>query len=86
MLLGTGYRDSGTVLAAGGYLPTAEVGGRLPHAWLTDDRSTLDLVGPGHVLLTGSQLPQALRDVCGLSPTTGLLVRPDGHIAARVYG
>jgi hypothetical protein len=31
--------------------PHAEVGGRLPHAWLADGRSTLDLVGPGAMTL-----------------------------------
>ncbi|MFE3256304.1 FAD-dependent monooxygenase [Nocardia sp. NPDC059229] len=86
LLLGTAYRDTGTTLTTDGYAPSANVGERLPHAWLADGRSTLDLVGPGHILLTGSQLPQSLRDVCGLSPTTALLIRPDGHIAARLYG
>ncbi|GAB2547512.1 FAD-dependent monooxygenase [Nocardia heshunensis] len=86
LLLGTGYRETGTVLATDGYAPSADLGDRLPHAWLADGRSTLDLVGAGHVLLAGSQLPRGLRDSCGLSPTTALLVRPDGHIAARAYG
>lgn len=31
--------------------PTAEVGARLPHAWLTDGRSTLDLVADGGLTL-----------------------------------
>lgn len=86
LLLGTAYRDTGTTLATDGYTPSTDVGERLPHAWLADGHSTLDLVGPGHVLLTGSQLPQSLRDLGGLSPTTALLIRPDGHIAARLYG
>ncbi|WP_198347249.1 FAD-dependent monooxygenase [Nocardia terrae] len=85
LLLGTAYRDSDTLIRTDGYVPAAAVGDRLPHAWLPDGRSTLDLVGPGHVLLTGPQLPEDLRRLCGLSPTTALLVRPDGHIAARLY-
>jgi hypothetical protein len=28
------------------YLPTTRPGGRLPHAWLPDGRSTLDLIDP----------------------------------------
>lgn len=36
------------------FAPTAEPGARLPHGWLTDGRSTLDLVAPdGLTLLTG---------------------------------
>ena len=31
----------------GTFVPTAEVGARLPHGWLDDGRSTLDLVAPG---------------------------------------
>ncbi|MFJ9366568.1 FAD-dependent monooxygenase [Nocardia sp. NPDC101769] len=86
LLLGTTYLDTGTTIATGAHTPSATVGARLPHAWLPDGRSTLDLIGPGHVLLTGSQLPEQLRKSCDLSPTTALLIRPDGHIAARVYG
>ncbi|MET9486408.1 hypothetical protein [Nocardia sp. NPDC006630] len=56
----------------------------LPHAWLADGRSTLDLVGPGPTRLSGDQLPEQLRRECGLSETTALWVRPDGHIADRL--
>ncbi|WP_306257994.1 FAD-dependent monooxygenase [Pararhizobium sp. IMCC21322] len=33
------------------YTPTARPGHRAPHAWLADGRSTLDLFGPGFMLL-----------------------------------
>ncbi len=33
------------------YIPTARPGHRLPHAWLPDGRSTIDLFGNGYVLL-----------------------------------
>jgi 2-polyprenyl-6-methoxyphenol hydroxylase-like FAD-dependent oxidoreductase len=35
-----------------GYAPTSFPGARAPHAWLPDGRSTIDLFGAGHVLLT----------------------------------
>ncbi len=35
----------------GTYVPSARPGGRAPHAWLSDGRSTLDLFGNGFVLL-----------------------------------
>ena len=38
------------------YVPSARPGGRAPHAWLSDGRSTLDLFGHGFVLL---QFPAA---------------------------
>ncbi|MET8752316.1 FAD-dependent monooxygenase [Streptomyces sp. NPDC004667] len=34
------------------YVPTAEPGHRMPHLWLTRDRSTLDALGPWFTLLT----------------------------------
>ncbi|WP_371675006.1 FAD-dependent monooxygenase [Streptomyces sp. NBC_01276] len=34
------------------YVPTAEPGHRMPHLWLTRDRSTLDAFGPWFTLLT----------------------------------
>ncbi|MBL8778226.1 MAG: FAD-dependent monooxygenase [Acidimicrobiales bacterium] len=33
------------------FVPTAEVGARLPHGWLTDGRSTLDLIGGDALVL-----------------------------------
>ena len=36
---------------AGDYVPSARPGSRAPHAWLRDDRSTLDLFGRGFTLL-----------------------------------
>jgi hypothetical protein len=35
-----------------GYTPTTFPGARAPHAWLSNDRSTLDLFGPGFTLLS----------------------------------
>jgi hypothetical protein len=35
-----------------GYQPTTYPGARAPHVWLTNDRSTLDLYGPGFTLLS----------------------------------
>jgi Aromatic-ring hydroxylase, C-terminal len=39
------------------YHPTARPGGRAPHAWLTPDRSIIDLFGKGFVLLRLGQEP-----------------------------
>lgn len=45
-----------------GYSPTAFPGARAPHAWLGDGRSTLDLFGKEHVLLTfGATSPDGSR-------------------------
>jgi 2-polyprenyl-6-methoxyphenol hydroxylase-like FAD-dependent oxidoreductase len=58
--LGTRYEDSPICVPDGtpappddpsDYLPTARPGHRAPHAWLSPDRSTLDLFGSGFVLL-----------------------------------
>jgi 2-polyprenyl-6-methoxyphenol hydroxylase-like FAD-dependent oxidoreductase len=60
LVLGVTYR-SGAVLADGSappepsgadYVPTAEPGRRMPHLWLTPDRSTLDAFGEWFTLLT----------------------------------
>jgi len=37
------------------YIPSSRPGGRAPHAWLPDGRSTLDLFGNGLVLLRFEQ-------------------------------
>jgi putative polyketide hydroxylase len=61
LVLGVAYRsaavhpDDGTAPEpAGGtdYVPTAAPGHRMPHAWLTDGRSTLDALGEWFTLLT----------------------------------
>ncbi|WP_435175091.1 FAD-dependent monooxygenase [Actinacidiphila sp. bgisy145] len=56
-----GYHYAGSPLVVGGqqqpdiamgtYLRRAQPGFRLPHAWLDDDRSVLDVLGPGFTLL-----------------------------------
>ncbi|MER7466677.1 FAD-dependent monooxygenase [Streptomyces sp. NPDC097981] len=62
LVLGVAYR-SGAVLTGGGappepspgstdYVPTTEPGHRMPHLWLTRNRSTLDAVGEWFTLLT----------------------------------
>ncbi|NUP21581.1 MAG: 2-polyprenyl-6-methoxyphenol hydroxylase [Streptomyces sp.] len=80
------------------YVPTADPGHRAPHLRLTDGRSTLDGFGEWFTLLTlapwepPAALPWPLRvevlpaeqaDQWGPDPLGALLVRPDGHIAAR---
>ncbi|MFJ8632878.1 FAD-dependent monooxygenase [Streptomyces sp. NPDC093568] len=78
------------------YVPTAQPGHRMPHLWLTDGRSTLDAFGEWFTLLTAAPvhrdpawplrvetLPAEHADLWGLGSRGALLVRPDGHIAAR---
>ncbi|MFE0420028.1 FAD-dependent monooxygenase [Streptomyces tendae] len=40
-----------TAITMGGYLQKAQPGYRLPHGWLDEDRSVLDVLGPGFTLL-----------------------------------
>ncbi|MFG2874652.1 FAD-dependent monooxygenase [Streptomyces sp. NPDC048337] len=67
LVLGVAYR-SAAVLPDGNprpepseagtdYLPTAEPGHRMPHLWLTRDRSTLDAFGEWFTVLTGDPTP-----------------------------
>ena len=60
-------------------------GGRLPHAWLSDGRSTLDAVGEWFTLFTPDPRPWSgtwpVRVVALAGDT--VLVRPDGHVAQR---
>jgi putative polyketide hydroxylase len=95
------------------YEPCARPGWRVPHRWLRrpggERLSTIDLFGPGFVLLAGSQgdawsaavgpgslirTEQEGRDFAteaggplhgflGIGADGALLVRPDGHVAAR---
>ena len=81
------------------YLPSTRPGGRLPHGWLDDGTSTLDLVDPAlpTVLVRAGAEPPALPgwatarpvdtgvwdDAFGLAADVCLVVRPDQHVAAR---
>jgi 2-polyprenyl-6-methoxyphenol hydroxylase-like FAD-dependent oxidoreductase len=64
-------------------------GARVPHAWLDDGRSTLDvaagrstwLLGPAAPLEQGVRLSPETATRCGLGPTGTMLVRPDGFVA-----
>ncbi|MEU5859968.1 FAD-dependent monooxygenase [Nonomuraea sp. NPDC047529] len=80
------------------YVPGAEPGRRMPHLWLGTGRSTLDTFGEWFTVLTPDPaawsprtpwplhiepLPDEHAAFCGLTSRGALLVRPDGHIAAR---
>jgi 2-polyprenyl-6-methoxyphenol hydroxylase-like FAD-dependent oxidoreductase len=80
------------------YTPSAEPGARLPHAWLPDDTSLYDQLGPGFTLLgrpgrAGALVSRARARGIPLTvrePPADygwreeyLLVRPDQHIAWR---
>ena len=81
------------------YLPSTRPGGRLPHAWLPDGRSTLDLTDvrvPTILVRDGTRLVEDGRPGVVASCPAGvwdeafdldsdqcLIVRPDQHIAYR---
>jgi hypothetical protein len=64
-------------------------GARVPHAWLDDGRSTLDIAANGLTWLLGPEAPgedgvrvsAAVAEQCGIGPAGALLVRPDGFVA-----
>jgi 2-polyprenyl-6-methoxyphenol hydroxylase-like FAD-dependent oxidoreductase len=68
------------------FVPTTRPGTRAPHAWLADDRSTLDLFGDGFTLLRlGSQPPESSALIAA-AKARGVPLRdtalPDPDIAA----
>jgi hypothetical protein len=79
------------------YVQSSHPGGRAPHAWLAEGRSTLDLFGDGFTLLVfgapGQSFPASpvpLKTVLVDDPAIAqlyerrfVLVRPDGHVAWR---
>jgi hypothetical protein len=83
-------------ISMGGYQDRAQVGFRLPHAWLEDGRSVLDVLGPDFTLLRTDEatdvqvwidaareqgIPLTVVDLPGRHPAPLLLVRPDQHVA-----
>ena len=56
------------------FAPAGRVGVRVPHRWLADGRSTLDLAGPGWAVL---------EDTDFLAPGERALLRPDHVVAWR---
>ena len=66
-------------------------GARVPHAWLDDGRSTLDvaakgptwLLGPEAAPADGVRLSAEAAERCGIEPAGALLARPDGFVARR---
>ncbi|HSQ94851.1 MAG TPA: FAD-dependent monooxygenase [Croceibacterium sp.] len=64
-------------------------GARVPHAWLADGRSTLDiaakeptwLLGPEAASQEGVRLSAAEAERCGIALAGAMLVRPDGYVA-----
>ena len=110
LVLGVAYRSGAVLTDTDGtdappepgtdYVPTPAPGHRMPHAWLTAGRSTLDTLGEWFTVLTPDPehwarhtdlpwplhveaLPAEHTDLFDLGRTGALLVRPDGHIAAR---
>ena len=67
-------------------------GARVPHVWLDDGRSTLDvaardltwLLGPEAAAEEGVRLSPEAAAQCGIGPAGAMLVRPDGFVA-EVY-
>jgi hypothetical protein len=77
-------------------------GTRVPHVWVRDGVSTLDLLGPGFTVLTGDERwcaaaasvsvaaqrvhSEEWASITGLAPAGALLVRPDDFVGWRAEG
>jgi 2-polyprenyl-6-methoxyphenol hydroxylase-like FAD-dependent oxidoreductase len=66
------------------YVPSTWPGARAPHAWLADDRSTLDLFGDGFVLLDLSDDPPATSTLAQAAQSAGLPLRTIALADSRV--
>lgn len=108
LIVGYGYR-SAAVLSREPAVPSGGVrlvdelrgqpGTRVPHVWVRDGVSTLDLLGPGFTVLTGDERWCAAAAsvsvaahrvwsdewaaITGLTPDGALLVRPDDFVGWR---
>jgi hypothetical protein len=108
LLIGYRYRSAGVVTGEPVVDPDAvqlveelrgQPGTRIPHVWVRDGVSTLDLLGPGFTVLTGDErwcAAAASASVAahrigsdewaattGLGPGGALLVRPDDFVGWR---
>jgi putative polyketide hydroxylase len=109
LLIGYRYRSAAVVTAEPVADPDAvqlveelrgQPGTRVPHVWVREGVSTLDLLGPGFTVLTGDErwcaaaasASIAAHRICsdewaattGLAPEGALLVRPDDFVGWRV--
>lgn len=95
LVLGVAYDDEQSEHGTD-YLPTARPGHRMPHVWLRPGRSTVDAIGEWFTLFTPNPAEweqqvaknwplhvETLPDDEWCAARGALLVRPDGHIAAR---
>jgi putative polyketide hydroxylase len=106
-----GYRYQSSAVASGEGPPAdpdaiqlvdalrAQPGTRVPHVWVRDGVSTLDLLGPGFTVLTGDErwcaaaasasvaahrvYSDEWAAVTGLAPEGALLIRPDDFVGWR---
>lgn len=102
LLIGYRYRSAAVVASDGGDLVDelrGQPGTRVPHIWVRDGVSTLDLLGPDFTLLTGDERWCAAAAsasvaahridndewaaITGLAPEGALLVRPDDFVGWR---
>ncbi|HTX97459.1 MAG TPA: FAD-dependent monooxygenase [Mycobacterium sp.] len=103
LLIGYAYRSAAVVTDEPSELLVEELRGqpgtRVPHVWVRDGVSTLDLLGPGFTLLSGDERWCAAaasasvraERICseewaaatGLGPSGALLVRPDDFVGWR---
>jgi hypothetical protein len=76
---------TGTTRDAGHELQ-ADLGGRIPHTWVGDGVSTLDLIGHGITVFTGPNLSEWEAAGVGLPLRAPVTVQPLSAISARAIG